>query len=242
MKQALSMLALLLCAGAADARPIAVQRMTKDLEFRFRWPGEAAAIPALDRRFRAEAAKELRVNTKIAVEGRAEARKMKFPQQRYYYLEAWEVAGKSSRLLSLQGRVDQYTGGAHPNYAYSALIWDRTSNREIKTAELFPSPKVFTDLTRGVYCKRLDAERLKRREGEKLDLPEFNQCPKFSDLAIAPMDRDKNGLFDQFELVASPYTAGPYVEGDYSITVPLTRAMIAAMKPEYRPFFQSQRQ
>ena len=92
------------------------------------------------------------------------------------------------------------------------------------------------------YCKRLDAERTKRREGEKLDLPEFNQCPKYSDLAIAPVDSNKNGRFDRIDFVASPYVAGPYVEGEYEILVPVTPKFIAALKPDYRGSFEPQRQ
>ena len=85
------------------------------------------------------------------------------------------------------------------------------------------------------------AERQKRREGEKFG-GDFDQCPKYSELAIAPADKDKDGRFDTIAMVASPYVAGPYVEGEYEIDVPVTRQLIAALKPAYRNSFEAQRQ
>ena len=47
------------------------------------------------------------------------------------------------------------------------------------------SPAGFETVTRQVYCRALDAERKKRRQGEELGAM-FGECPKYSDLAIAP--------------------------------------------------------
>ena len=51
------------------------------------------------------------------------------------------------------------------------------------------------------------------------------------------MDSNKDGKFDRLLLVASPYVAGPWVEGSYEIELPLTADLIAALKSEYRPSF-----
>ena len=47
--------------------------------------------------------------------------------------------------------------------------------------------------------------------------------------------------FDRIGILVAPYEAGPYAEGDYEITLPVTDAVIAAVKPEYRPSFASRR-
>ena len=99
----------------------------------------------------------------------------------------------------------------------------------------------FSAATRASYCKRLDAERAKRRQGEKLG-GEFDQCPKYSELSVYPADKNRNGRFDRITFVASPYVAGPYVEGEYEISLPVSSALIAAMNPEYRSSFEVQRQ
>jgi dsRNA-specific ribonuclease len=52
------------------------------------------------------------------------------------------------------------------------------------------------------FCKRLDAERLKRREGETLE--GFTDCPAFSELTIVPADKNGTGPFDTIHLIADP--------------------------------------
>jgi len=96
-------------------------------------------------------------------------------------------------------------------------------------------------LTRSSFCKALDAERLRRRDGERLE-GEFAQCPAFKELAIILVDRKRNHRFDHLLFVASPYVAGPYVEGSYEISLPISSSLIAAMKPDYRSSFEVQRQ
>ena len=65
-------------------------------------------------------------------------------------------------------------------------------------------------------------------------MPEFDSCPKFSELALIPAVSKHRGRFDTIHLIAAPYTAGPYAEGDYDIALPVTGRLVAALKPEYR--------
>ena len=71
---------------------------------------------------------------------------------------------------------------------------------------------------------------------------DFALCPKFRELAIAPIDSNGNGRFEEIAFVASPYVAGPYVEGAYEVRVPVTARLIAAIEPAYRTSFEVQRQ
>lgn len=242
MKWRLLLTAALLCAAAATAKPVKIERDSKALEFSYAWPAEAAAIPALDRRFRSDMAKALREARENAREDEQLAKSQNRDFNAHYYSMQWTNAGESARLLSLQSENGSFTGGAHPNTSYGALLWDRSTSRETSMGALFTRSGDFSAVTRAAYCKGLDAQRTKKREGEKLDLPEFNQCPKYSDLAIAPVDRNKDGRFDAIDFVASPYVAGPYVEGEYSVVVPVTARLVAALKPQYRGSFKAQRQ
>jgi len=234
--------AALLLATSGTAKPVKVEHDSGALQFSYEWPSEAAAIPALDRKFRADLVKAY---DEALANGRDD-QKLYRAQQREgaqdSYSMAWTSAGETSRLLSLQNELSTFTGGAHPNTSYDALIWDRKLNRQTSMEALFGGALTLSAVTRETYCKALDEERMKRREGEKLDLPEFNACPKYSDLAIAPVDTNKNGRFDAIDFVASPYVVGPYVEGEYAITVPVTPRLIAALKPEFRSSFEAQRQ
>jgi hypothetical protein len=43
--------------------------------------------------------------------------------------------------------------------------------------------------------------------------------------------------FDRIGFLIAPYNAGPYAEGSYEVTLPVTAAVVAAAKPEYRAAF-----
>lgn len=233
--------AALFWSSVGDARPVRIQHDSAQLEFKYEWPAEAAAIPALDARIRAD------MNNALA-EARANAaddwtaahdEKRDFIQQSYS--ASWKILGQSSRLLSLEEAEEAFTGGAHPNHDFKALIWDRRLEHAVSVDALLLHARSLPALTRVAYCHALNIERSKRRGGEKFG-GEFDECPKYSDLAIAPADANGNHRFDTIEFVAPPYIAGPYVEGEYLIDLPVTSQLIAAIRPEYRPFFERQRQ
>lgn len=242
MNRSILAAATLLLAAAAAAGPVEIEHGSGALKFSYQWPAEVASVPALERKFRAELSKAYHE----ALANGLEDQKLYHAQGRKgvedFYSMTWISAGETSRLLSLQSELSTFTGGAHPNTSYDALIWDRKLNRKTSMDSLLGAPGKLAVVTRPAYCRALDSERSKRRRGEKLDLPEFNACPKYSDLAIAPVDSNKNGRFDAIAFVASPYLAGPYVEGEYAIKVPVSAKLIAALKPEFRASFEAQRQ
>jgi len=242
MKRAAALAMLAVALTGAAAKPHKVVRNNAALEFSYEWPAQAAAIPALDLRFYKEAKKALAEARANAIEDQKLAREQKRDFNGHYYSMMWSSAGETQRLLSLQSEFGTFEGGAHPNRSYNALLWDRALGREIKIEDQFIRTGSFAALTRSLYCKALAKEQLKRREGGKLDLPEFNECPKYSDLAIAPVDKDKDGRFDTIAFMASPYVAGPYAEGEYENELPVTRQLMAAMKPAYRASYKPQRQ
>jgi len=240
---------LLLCAALAAipaaawaaGKPVTIESTTKTLKFDYSWPVEAAAIRPLDQRFRKDSAKALQQAQKDAAEDMKSAATDKRPFNQHFFSEVWTAAGSSPRLLSLEYALGTFTGGAHPNSTNGTMLWDKRAAREIKLDDLFLRKAAFANLTRTAYCKALDKERLKRRQGEKLD-GMFSNCPKYSELAISPVDSKNDGRFNVIRFVASPYVAGPYVEGEYELELPVTAQLIAAIKPLYRASFEVQRQ
>ena len=242
MNRVAMLLVMAISVCGAAAKPHKVVRKSAALDFTYEWPAQAAAIPALDVRFYTQAKKDLAEAQANAREDEKLAKEQSRDFNGHLYSMVWTTVGKTARLLSLQSQFDVFEGGAHPNHNYDALLWDRGLGREIKIQDQFVRASGFAALTSGAYCKALAKEQAKRREGEKLDLPEFNECPKYSDLAIAPVDADKDGRFDTIAFIASPYVAGPYAEGEYEIELPVTRQLIAAIKPDYRRSYEAQRQ
>ncbi len=234
-------LSLLLTAASPAPRAVSIDRVSATLEFTTSWPAEAAAIPALDRHLRAETEKAFRQARKEAANDLKMSREEKIEFNKQSYLMAWSSAGQSKQLLSLQSEKFTFAGGAHPNTDYGSLLWDRGLARAVTPDSLFTAAGGLAAATRTAYCAALDAERLKRRQGVRLG-GEYDQCPKYSELAISPVDGDRDGRFDRLDFVASPYVAGAYAEGEYVVKLPVTRALIAALKPAYRASFEPQRQ
>ena len=241
MKAAWVLASVLLLAATAHSKPFTFELKTADADFNYSWSTEAAAVPALVKRFTAEMRKQKAATLAGGKDYNVERKKRGDTPIGYMHSTAIETAGQSQRLLSLRIDVGDFTGGAHPNSGTAALLWDRRLGKEIAIGDLFLRKTAFANLTRTAYCKALDEERLKRREGEKIG-GQFDECPKFNELAIIPSDAKKNGRFDTIAYVASPYVAGPYVEGEYELELPVTPQLIAAMKPLYRPSFEAQRQ
>lgn len=234
-------LLLALTASAAPVKSGAVEWKSAALNYRNSWSREASAIPALDRELRIEATMSLERARRDAAEDLRSAREDKRPFHQHKFALVWRTVGHNARFLALQGTTHTYLGGAHPMTSYRTILWDRPANRPVHLDDLFGQSAAFETLTRPTYCKALDAERLKRRNGQQMS-GEFDRCPKFADLAIGPVDTDKDGRFDAIDYVARPYVAGPYVEGSYSVSLPMTGRLIAAMKPQYRSWFEAQRQ
>ncbi|MEO6198412.1 MAG: DUF4163 domain-containing protein [Sphingomicrobium sp.] len=237
-----------LAAIAAPAQPGAKAGELKFknslLEWDVSWPAEVSAIPALLASIRDPALKVKRDLLKTAAADRIDRKKQGFPFFAYSSSSEVALAGDSGRLLSLTEEVSEFTGGAHPNSGMVAILWDRNRSRKVNVASLFRAgdPALQT-LLRKNYCAALTKERRKRRGAEGAvagaDDP-FNQCPKFGELALVP--EGKAGKpFAAIMVHADPYVAGPYVEGDYDIDLPVTAALVAALKPQYRASFEPAR-
>ena len=242
MKRTAVLAFLLLTAASADAKPFKYESKTRYAEVDFAYSTEAAAVPALVKRFNADLAKERsqtlacgKAETKVRVESGSEGVACSSST-------GITTSGQTQRLLSLARAYYAFTGGAHGNGATTPLLWDRKLGKEVKFASLFSSPNGYGAILRDPYCRALNAERKKRRGPDYQPssmVPEFDACPKFSELSLIPSGPSR---FNQIHVIAAPYTAGPYAEGDYDIALPVTARLVAALKPEFRASFAPQPQ
>ena len=160
--------------------PVTIASDEQLLQFSYSWSTEANAIPALRRRFQADAAKTKAEALKIAREDRqARLDTGGKPEDwnGHDFSRSWETAGQSTRLLSLEGDTGAYTGGAHPNSGTTALLWDRKLNREIRIDDLLLRRGWWDGAIRQPFCILLDRERAERR-GEPVSKDDgFGNCP-----------------------------------------------------------------
>ena len=217
--------------------PFAFDRKGDLVEFNYAWPAEASRHPALVRQLRRDLETSFTATTAAAAADRASAKASDRPFRSHSFSRRWTTAGQSPRLLSLDGRTETYTGGAHPNHGAKALLWDRRLTREVTLASLLSSPQSLATL-RPAYCRALDAERARRR-GDVRAGAMFVECPRLDQLTLLPADRDRDGRFETLRWIADPYVAGPYSEGYYVIDQPVGAGFRSALKPAYRASFEA---
>ena len=226
--------------AATSAKAFTREEKTDLYEFTFSWPAEAAAIPELVARFESEMARSRAEIASGAEEDAAMRRGQGFNFHPFMSSTTYETAGQSPRLLSLSVDVGSYTGGAHGNFGVGSVLWDRAAKRELQTADLFADPANRGRLLTQRWCDALNKAREEKRGEPVGGGGMFDDCPGLDDIAIIPADRDKNGGFETLMLVASPYVAGPWVEGAYEVELAVTPELVGAMKAEFRPSFEAQ--
>lgn len=222
--------------AAAGARS---ESVSNDLiEFEYSYPAAAAAIPALKSYLDADLEEDRREVTEDANEQLAESKKGSFPFRPLGSWTAWKVVTDLPGWLSLSASVSSYQGGAHPNHGFDAMVWDKQAGKKLDPDDMFTSEAALSRVIRRDFCREIDKQRAtKRGEPVKSGSGElFSDCidPVESTVILG----SSNGkAFDRIGILVAPYAAGPYAEGEYEVTLPVTEAMLAVVKPEYRPAF-----
>lgn len=219
-------------------KPVDVEDKNPLYHFGYAYPAEAGGISALKAQLDAELDEARSSIASDAREGRDAAKQNGFGFTPYDRTIEWSVVADIPGWLSLLGSTYEFSGGAHGNSGTSPLLWDKAAGRRRAPLALFLSKEAFNTALRDAYCAALDKERFKRREEPVRRDPTdpFSACLNPGDVTVLLGSADK-AHFTRIGLIADPYVAGPYVEGSYEITLPVSRALIAAVRPEYRQFF-----
>ena len=219
-----------------DNEEIAAEPGEASRRFGYSWPAEVSVIPALAATFAAERDRllaEQKADFKGALADFAGEScggcKMR------EFQKGWEVVADLPRFLSLSSSSYEYAGGAHGNHWPGALVWDREANKALDPKAMFRSEAALQEALGAPWCKALAAEKRKRL-GEDYADDGFFPCPPVKDLAVLVGSADSKA-FDRVGLIAAPYVAGSYAEGEYEVTLPVTPAVLAAVKPEYKAAF-----
>lgn len=207
-------------------------------KFSYAYPKAAAAIPALKALLDEQLDKAKAELARDAGAARKEARTDGYPYHPYEYGVDWKVVTDLPGWLSLSTIVSSYTGGAHPNYVFDTLLWDKQAGKRLDPLALFASKAALDTAIRKPFCAALDKERAKKR-GEPVP-PDSRKWPND---CINPVEEtlilgsSNHSTFDRIGILVPPYEAGPYAEGDYDVTLPVTRQVLAAVKPAYKSAF-----
>lgn len=205
-------------------------------EFAYKWPAQVSAIPALAARFTTERETQLAEQKAEWLEAIAEfAGEDCVSCTSRGFSKEWKVVADLPRYFSLSADTYIYTGGAHGNSAFDTLVWDKDKGAAIAPRAMFRSEEDLQAAFYAPWCEALKAERIKRL-GEDYSDDGFFNCPPIADLTLLLGSSNKK-TFDRIGLIAAPYVAGSYAEGPYEVTLPVTPAVLAAVKPAYKSAF-----
>jgi hypothetical protein len=215
-----------------------VSEQTDLFVFAFSYPQAAGEVEPLARWLDRRLDRERDRLAAVADEGRAQARANGFPFNAYSSETAWEVVADLPDWLSLSAEISTYEGGAHPNYGFDTMVWDKARDRALEPIAFFTSPDALDRAMGSELCDALNAERSERRGQPVMGGSEelFDECikPDETNLLLGSSDGES---FDSIGIQIAPYIAGPYAEGSYEFTFPVTDAILAIVRPEYRAAF-----
>lgn len=235
-------IALLACSSlviAAPAKTVKTEIKTKGYSFEYSYPATVNTHPKLRQTIEKDKAAQLKELQALAREMSRDTDRP-FANMAVETSVAWETVTDLPAYLSLTMDNWSYTGAAHGNWWRTSQVWDKKAAKSLDPFDFFTSKAAFDELVQTSYCDLLDIERSKRRDGEKVDRSQTDDwmqaCPKPSELVLI-LGSSNGKAFNRLSVYASPYAVGPYVEGDYEVDLPMTAALIAAVKLQYRGAF-----
>jgi hypothetical protein len=220
--------------AAAKGAPASNVTESNDLiEFVYAYPQEAAQIPELVKALDDDRAAKREALVAAAQRDKDAAEKGEFPYRAHSHRQTWQRVTSTPRFLSLSAEIDAYAGGAHGNESFDTLIWDRNRRKQLKPLDLFQSGEAFDAAIRDSFCAGI--KRAKAAKGITVDeAPDsvFAKCPPASAQTVWLGSSDGR-FIDRMTIAIGPYEVGPYAEGSYKINVPVTGALVKAVKSEF---------
>jgi hypothetical protein len=218
---------------APPAQPLSFERTTADATVKLTLAAGFADYPELRKTLYDEGVRQLQGFVASAAQDRSKLAEKRLPVPAYERTVAWTLTARNEELVSARKDWFEYTGGAHPNHGSDGLIWDVRQGRQVAPGELFRD-----DAPRGPLDQALcDAIRAAKtaRQGALPPGPGF-ECPRWDDGDMVLEPSTEKGKFGGVTFLYDPYAIGPYVEGDYAVTIPQARFR-SALSPTYASQF-----
>ncbi|HYF23024.1 MAG TPA: DUF4163 domain-containing protein [Caulobacteraceae bacterium] len=219
---------------ADAAAPLSFAQKSEHAEVELKLPEAVTGQPDLHARLYGDGVKELKAFLEGAQADRAELVGEGVPVPTYSRSVEWRAAAETGKLLSLEGLTAEYTGGAHGNSGYAAVLWDKSLQRAITPSALFRANADWAALD-AALCRALEAEKT-RRLGQPFRFDASQPCPSWRESAYVLAPSAVAGKAGGLTFLYGPYALGAYAEGSYEVTVPLA-AFQAALAPAYADEF-----
>lgn len=148
----------------------------------------------------------------------------------YLLSQPWQVLATLPRLISLSARVRKDTGGNHADFGFQTLLWGREpggAGKPLDVLAMFASQRAFYAAIRRALLHE------RERRGEAPIYPHralSAECIGLASAALISGSTDHRH-FNRVGLWVAPYLAGSFYDGSYEVTIPVTAAVLAAVKP-----------
>lgn len=171
------------------------------------------------------------------------------PTPPYFFTSNWTATAIGDRFYDIEGRTEQFTGGAHPNRTVELFVWDRLSDRRLGLADMLKDGaagsegmKAFAAAAREAliaakrgrasdYDPAKDSFITPGAGGASVGDDPFAPDPaRFPSVGLAPRPDGRVG--GGLRVVFPLYSVGPYVDGLYDVIVP-NEAIAAYLRPEF---------
>ncbi|WOB79341.1 DUF3298 domain-containing protein [Brevundimonas nasdae] len=142
---------------------------------------------------------------------------------------AFAPGAETGKLVSLARTDFEFTGGAHPNTSFDAVIWDKTTNKRLGFADLF-RPGADLSVLDKALCAAANAAKQARSPGSEAATLDGKMwtCPKAVSTPFVLTPGTTPGKAGGVTFLMGPYQIGPYSDGPYWIALPqsLFRALL----------------
>lgn len=133
----------------------------------------------------------------------------------------YSPGGENARLFSLARTNFEFTGGAHPNVTYEAVIWDKAAKKRLGFNDLF-RPGADLGVLDKALCAAANIAKQARSPGSEpatLGGQDWT-CPKASQTPFILVPSAIPGKIGGATFLLNSYQIGPHSDGDYWIALP----------------------
>lgn len=222
---------------ADQAAPLTYESASEHAEVELKLPPAVTGHPDLHARLYSEGVAQLRQFTEGARGDRTEyGGDMALPA--FTQSIEWTAGAETGKLFSLGRQVYEYTGGAHPNAGYGALLWDKALRRVVEPAQLFRRGADLSPLDQAL-CEAINAAKRERSpDAQPVRLGDNRgfACPRAVETPFVLAPSTTGGKAGGLRFLVSPYIVGPWAEGGYEVVVPQT-AFRSLLAPAYADEF-----
>ena len=219
-------------AEATAPSPLAYESKTAFASVKLTLPETLKAQPALHKQIYDASVSDLKSFTEGAQADRTEAGG-DGGMPPYEKVVQYEGAVETGKLFGLLGNAYEYTGGAHGNPSYMAVLWDKALKRRIDLNAILKPGADRAALDR-MLCAALNVE--KRKRDPQAVLLTLNgadwKCPPLAETIVGLAPSTTPGKAGGLTVQIGPYVAGPYAEGGYEIDMPQS-----ALRPYLNPAY-----